>query len=446
MKKWIVFVLAAVMVFACAGAASAATMDDLDCTGWWTAHTPGVEITEGGVEITFTNTTYDSAENNWNGPLWVLYTGSTTVNGEGYAEYWVQRGDNWGWTGNALDNDTETSINTSDPDGLAAMGVTYACSWETEDYLGTLKTGCDGKITASRSGDTVTVTMSIADVTTTVSVPVATGEAAYLSLTGELTTLTNITYETQTTEEPETDPTEQTEEPTTEATEAPTTEATETPTTEATEAASTTVTLDDVDCTGWWAAHSSGIEITTEGVKITFTNTTYESAENLWNGPLWVLFSADEPVVNGSGYYEYWVQRGDNYGWTGEWANFINTAENLDEIEALGISYSTTWGNDDYLATLKSGCTVTITAIREGDNVTITMSLAGESSTVTIPVTSDTVYLAVSGELTTLTNISYTSMADTSPKDGDEMNLILPVILMASAAAMIVVVKKYAVR
>ncbi len=432
MKKWIVFVLAAVMVFACAGAASAATMDDLDCTGWWTAHTPGVEITEGGVEITFTNTTYDSAENNWNGPIWVLYTGSTTVNGDGYTECWVQRYDNWGWIG---------ETNTGDLDAVNALGITYDCSWEDgawDDPLGTLKAGCEGTVTAFRSGDTVTVYMTVAGITTTVSVPVATGEAAYLSLTGELTTLTNITYETQTTEEPETDPTEQTEEPTTEAT--------ETPTTEATEAASTTVTLDDVDCTGWWTAHSSGIEITTEGVKITFTNTTYESAENLWNGPIWVLFSADEPVVNGSGYYEYWVQRGDNYGWTGEWANFINTADNLDEIEALGISYSTTWGNDDYLATLKSGCTVTITAIREGDNVTITMSLAGESSTVTIPVTSDTVYLAVSGELTTLTNISYTSMADTSPKDGDEMNLILPVILMASAAAMIVVVKKYAVR
>ena len=33
-----------------------ADIPDLDCTGWWTAHTNGIEVDENGISLTFKNT------------------------------------------------------------------------------------------------------------------------------------------------------------------------------------------------------------------------------------------------------------------------------------------------------------------------------------------------------------------------------------------------------
>ncbi len=188
MKKLIAIVMAVALVMSFALTASAA--ESLDCTGWWTAHTAGAEITEAGITITFKNTTYADAANNWNGPLWVLYTGDEAkVNGAGYAEYWVERGDVYGWAGAALGTG-----NSADAASLEALGVTheltYPADWAV--WLEGLKAGLDCTVNAKREGGNIVVKMVVGEATSVVTVPFPADKTAYISLSGELCTLTNI--------------------------------------------------------------------------------------------------------------------------------------------------------------------------------------------------------------------------------------------------------------
>ncbi len=192
MKKLFAILLAVAMVMGLALTASAD--NSLDCTGWWTAHTEGVEVTEDGIEITFTNTTYADAASNWNGPLWVLYTGDEAkVNGAGYAEYWVERGDIYGWAGGALG-----AGNSADAAALATLGVTHEAvapaDWAA--WLTSLKAGIECKLVAKRDGGNIVATLTVGEAVSTVTVPFPADKTAYISLTGELTTLSNITVKT----------------------------------------------------------------------------------------------------------------------------------------------------------------------------------------------------------------------------------------------------------
>lgn len=165
----------------------------------------------------------------------------------------------------------------------------------------------------------------------------------------------------------------------------------------------------DLDCAAWWTAHTEGIAITEEGVDISFVNTTYADATLNWNGPLYVLYSASEPVVNGTDYAEYWVQRGDNYGWnvaTG------NTGENADALAAVGITmvsecadWDALWAS--YVDNLKAGCDVKIRAQLVDGNAVITMEVQTLKMVTTVPVdTSKTTYISLSGEMTVLSGIT----------------------------------------
>lgn len=404
MKKLFALMLAAVMVFACIGAVSAAEIADLDCSGWWTAHTEGVEVTEKGVTITFTNTTYASAENNWNGPLWVLFSSddatvsTATYAAPNYAEYWVERADIFGWAGTAGDADATTTGNCLTP----AWG-----SWE--NFLAALKAGTSCEVTAVRKANYVTVTMEIAGAISTVTTPVAADKPAYIALTGELTKLTNI---------------------------------------KVTEGVDNSV-QSSVDCSGWWTAFADGVEITTKGVQITFTNTTYASAANNWDAALYVLYSGDMNKIGTFNYTEYWIQRSDNYGWVGT-ANTGDTAS----LEAAGITYTsdyTAYIWENHLSDLKSGVSYTITAVREGDKVTVTMSGNGGSNTVTVPVTAGApVYLSLGGENTKLTNIKSGAISNSgssgtnenAPAKTGDVGLALPILVMAVSAVAVVTMKK----
>lgn len=404
MKKIMVILLAAALVFACAVSASAAGLADLDCTGWWTAHSEGVEITETGVTITFTNTTYADAVNNWNGPLYVLYTGDEAkVNGAGYVEYWVQRTDNFGWAG---------ALNTNDLIALQAAGISYSCvcsDWA--GFLSALKAGTACTVTAIRKGDTVTVNMSVAGAVSTLTIPVTAGKPAYISLTGELTKLTNIQVQEG-----------------------------------VVPVGGLTKTL---NCSGWWECHTEGIEVDTDGVEITFTNTSYENASDNYHGPLWVLYAGGTNRVRQSTEYsEYWVQRADGYGWAGD----LNTG-NTDALAAAGISYTAAFAEgfnwDNYLPALKAGAACKITAVRSGDKVTVTTEVAGVTTTVEIPVASGKpAYLSLTGERTTLSNISAKSLAPEvipdpdNPKQGDTPVSVWCALMAVSAAALVVLKKK----
>lgn len=173
----------------------------------------------------------------------------------------------------------------------------------------------------------------------------------------------------------------------------------------------------DLDCAAWWTAHTEGIAITEEGVDISFVNTTYADATLNWNGPLYVLYSASEPVVNGADYAEYWVQRGDNYGWN--LANG-NTGENADALAAAGISmvsecadWDALWAS--FVDNLKAGCNVSIHAQLVGGNAVVTMELQTLKMVTTVPVdTTKAVYLSLSGEMTKLSGITVEA-ASTAP-------------------------------
>ena len=177
MKKILALAIAVMMICVCAISVSAAqtTLPDSDGTAWWVNHTEGVEVTEEGVEITFTNTTYADATGNWNGPLFVAYTGDEAkVNGAGYVEYWVTRGDIWGW-GNAAYYGAN----------MAAAGITFTTnldetwgSWE--QFLATLKAGAEGKITAKLVDGKLEATMTIAGATSTVVLPAMPGRTLFL--------------------------------------------------------------------------------------------------------------------------------------------------------------------------------------------------------------------------------------------------------------------------
>ena len=200
MKKFIAILLAVSMIMAFALTASAAetTLADLDCSGWWTAHSEGVEVTEEGVTITYTSTTYENAADNdgvmqnWFGPLWVLYTNDEAkigVLGEGaYAEYWVHRVDNYGWIG---------ALNRWSPEAdLAAAGITITAVDSRTDgwanFAADLKAGITCTLTAKIDGSNAIVTYDANGIYTTITLPVDTSKPIYLSLTGEQAKMTNI--------------------------------------------------------------------------------------------------------------------------------------------------------------------------------------------------------------------------------------------------------------
>lgn len=199
MKKILALAIVAVMVFACTFAASAATESrpDYEAAGFWGAHSNGIEINEDGVEVTFTNKTYETYVNdagetlpteNWHALCWVLYSDSDHVMNEGdYVEYWVQRADNYGWVG---------GVNRwSGDDALAGVGITYSVDETNADwanFAANLRAGVDGKITAVREGNVVTVVMDLNGVVSTVKATVAADVPVYLSLTGDCCTVSNI--------------------------------------------------------------------------------------------------------------------------------------------------------------------------------------------------------------------------------------------------------------
>lgn len=198
----------------------------------------------------------------------------------------------------------------------------------------------------------------------------------------------------------------------------------------------------EIDCTGWWTAHTTGVEITKEGVSLTFKNTTYDTATSNWNGPIYVLYTGNEPIVNGDGYTEYAVMRGDLYGWTPT----CNTNE-TDKWTAEGHTFTANgaemteadWAN--YLSNLKAGqeCKVTAKLVNGGVQVKMTVGKAVSTATYKVDTTKP-VYLSLGGELTKLTNIQATSMggasntADTAP--------VIPVVIVGCVAAAAVLVAK----
>ena len=191
MKKILALAIAVMMICACTVSAFAAEkpLADVDSPAFWGAHSEGIEITAEGVDISFLSTSYAEAASNWEGPMYILYTADEAkVNGAGYVEYWVQRGDNWGWNSTA---------NTGDMAALNAMGVTMVGTCDNWDalwanYVANCKAGCEVKIHAALEDGKAVVTMELQGLKMVTSVPVPADKTVYLSLSGEKAKLTGI--------------------------------------------------------------------------------------------------------------------------------------------------------------------------------------------------------------------------------------------------------------
>lgn len=166
-------------------------------------------------------------------------------------------------------------------------------------------------------------------------------------------------------------------------------------------------TLPDVTVDSFWGAHSQGVEVTSAGVTIKFKATSTGGANN-WETPVYVLYtSADGKVgaAGDAGYTEYWVQRSDNYGWIG--------AANTEDVSKLPEGYTYTAANlaedFDWAAWLnanKAGVDVTVTAKLDGDKAVASITNNGVTSQISAKVdTSQKVYIALTGEKCTMTNI-----------------------------------------
>ncbi len=205
LKKVLAAVLAGTMVMASVSTAFAATsIADLECgtaddgTTWWIAHTEGIELKEGTTTFTFTNTSTGSS--NWNSGIYVIYTADEAYDGgedgisatSGYTEYYVCRSDVYGWDGAGAVSATTLTVDSSPADGLEDQ-TDIDAAWA--DWLAECQAGIDSTIVATLSGDTLTVVFTVGDAQTTATIAVDSSVATYLSLTGELCTLSDISYE-----------------------------------------------------------------------------------------------------------------------------------------------------------------------------------------------------------------------------------------------------------
>lgn len=168
-----------------------------------------------------------------------------------------------------------------------------------------------------------------------------------------------------------------------------------------------------LECGDFWTTFSQAFELTTDELVITCT--TKNNGDSNWNNLLYVIYnSEDTKVYPGdseqatSGFYsEYWVARADNFGW------------GLGEITETNVGEDFDW--ETWLAATQEGATVTITAKLDGDNAVITLECAGVKYTSTVPVdTSKPVYLALTGEKCTLSDLTVNGEATLFGNVSDE--------------------------
>ncbi len=226
----------------------------------------------------------------------------------------------------------------------------------------------------------------------------------------------------------------------------------------------------DIDCTGWWVAHTEGFEVTADGVEVNFKGTTYDTATFNHDTPVVVVYAGDEAKVNGNGYLEYAVVRSDNYAWAPDNVNGVtgaaNTGAGLDNWTAAGYKIESTGAPTDdagwatWLEANKAGADCTVKATKDNDKVTLVVTNSGITSTTTIPVdATKTIYISLSGELCKVTDIKVagdetgedkTTPAEdnttkapaktTTPADKDDEEGVNPVVIVVIVVVAVVVV------
>lgn len=201
------------------------------------------------------------------------------------------------------------------------------------------------------------------------------------------------------------------------------------------------IELEDLTCAGWWTSHSEGVKI--EAGKTYTWNYTAKSTDstNNWYCPVYVVYGGTEAKVNGEGYKEYFVNRADNYGWCGADWDFVNTLGTLPDgwsYEVVKTYEEAEWPT--FREALAKGTDCTITAYLSGKTLVVKMTTVDAVNVANIPVdTSSNVYLSLTGEQATLTDITVT--VKTIPTKGD-LNMVLPLVLVLFGGAVVIVASK----
>lgn len=340
----------------------------------------GILLSEYPVTVKYHSVSMEDATENWHTPTLIVYSSAdgqtpvplgTTVcvsekGGNGYKNYCTTRSDAYGIKEMARAYQYESQH--------LAKGETWA------DWMEKNKQGVDCSIMAVRYGRDVLVRLENAGVVVlaTVLLPDDVKDDVYITLTGEHCTMSD--FSAQWDEEPigegaipsvydESELLEQEE-----------------------------GDLPNIDCSGWWMAHSEGIEITEKMKTITFTSTSFPQAKENWDSPIAVLFSSLDKSVNGVAYREYSVTRANGKGWKENAEVYTNEITIADSWES--------WG--DWLDANKEGMKYTITAVRKRDIVILTISGGGVSVTSYTDIPPSEVLpmcVALSGELCVLTGI-----------------------------------------
>lgn len=422
---------------ASAADAQVVELPDVEFTGAFAnafnANVGGMKILEKEMTFSFTNTTAASATSNWNCPIAVLYSSDdgvlydSTAPKANYTEYWVIRGDLYGWSG---------ATNTASADALASANIEFSvgagpaddAGWAT--WLAENKKGTAGEGSVKIENGKAVLTLTVNGATSVSKVPVPTDKDVYVALIGEQCKLTNIKFnvpsgDAQAPEEsavPSSQPAVS-EEPTP-------TQAPDTPN----DQPAPLTKLDDLDVTAFWEdGHTAGQKVTTSELFFGFKNTSKRDGQMAiqnWYGPVAVLYSSPSGELNTAAapvadYQEHWVVRGDAYGWL----NADTNSATPDNMAAANIDFVTenlpaddagwlAWRTENGSGTRGEGSVQIV-----GDKIVLKLTVNGVTSVSTVPAPADKdVYLSFTGERCTLSHIKFSGNQEEARLTDEELN------------------------
>lgn len=348
-----------------------ADIKEVICHEFREQYSPGVLLTDYPILLTYHNVSMSEADQNWDTPSIILYTSDDgkieeDASTNNYKEFCLTRSDAYGIKDLAKEYQYDS------------YRVDEWVSWE--DWLEKNKQGVLCNVMAVRCKQYVMLRVEVEGVITTarITLPKDAGENIYMAITGEKCTISEFHAALDV-------------EPVEEAAVAPI--VLKRPVVK-----QKTGDLPNLDCPGWWLAHTEGIPITSDSVHITFHSISYPDARENWNTPIVVLFSALDKLVNGILYEEYSVTRSDAYGWRESADTYTYEAQYADDW--------TSW--EEWLEKNKEGVDCSVTAVREADTIIVTQENQGVTviTYMDIPIgTNLPVCLALSGDLCSISNI-----------------------------------------
>ena len=162
--------------------------------------------------------------------------------------------------------------------------------------------------------------------------------------------------------------------------------------------------LPNIQIDGWRSQTTEGIPVTEE-MTLTFHSQSLPTARLIWHCPFISLYTSEDGSVDGAGYREFLLLRMDGENWESD-----SHAENV-----VFIDHTRTFqGWNVWKETNKQGMDCTVRVRREGNRVMMETENLGIAiySTTTIKDDVSNMYVALTGDQCTLTNIRITQESD----------------------------------